>query len=130
MTRTVVVGTAAERHWEVYEHVLAAEEACIAACVPGANGKELDLLTRRILDRDDLSQYFTQGLGHGLGTLVHDCGRLSATDDQLLVTGQVWTIEPGVYIEGFGGVRIEDAIVVTDGRPEVLTHFPKQLLEL
>jgi Xaa-Pro aminopeptidase len=46
------------------------------------------------------------------------------------VTGQVWTIEPGVYIEGFGGVRIEDAIVVTDGRPEVLTHFPKQLLEL
>ncbi len=65
--------------------------------MPGANGKELDLLTRRILDRDDLSQYFTQGLGHGLGTLVHDCGRLSATDDQLLVTGQVWTIEPGVF---------------------------------
>ena len=96
----------------------------------GATGKELDQLTRQVLDRGDLSQYFTHGLGHGLGTLVHDSGRLSSTVDQTLEVGQVWTIEPGVYIEGFGGVRIEDVIVVTDGEPEVLTHFPKELLEL
>ena len=130
ITRTVVVGKATQRHREVYEHVLAAEEACIAQCVAGAEGKELDRLTREILDRGDLSRYFTHGLGHGLGTLVHDSGRLSSTEDQVLEAGQVWTIEPGVYIEGFGGVRIEDDIVVTEGEPEVLTHFPKQLLEL
>jgi len=129
-TRTVVVGTATPRHREVYQLVLAAEEACIASCVQGATGKELDQLTRQVLDRGDLSQYFTHGLGHGLGTLVHDSGRLSSTVDQTLEVGQVWTIEPGVYIEGFGGVRIEDVIVVTDGEPEVLTHFPKELLEL
>jgi Xaa-Pro aminopeptidase len=130
ITRTVVVGTATERHRHVYQHVLDAEEACISKCVAGAEGKELDRLTREILDRGDLSQYFTHGLGHGLGTLVHDSGRLGSTVDQTLEVGQVWTIEPGVYIEGFGGVRIEDDIVVTDGEPEVLTHFTKRLLEL
>ena len=130
ITRTFVVGTATDRHREVYDHVLAAEEACIDACQPGTNGKELDRLAREVLDRADLSKYFTHGLGHGLGTLVHDSGRLSATDEQPIEKGQVWTIEPGVYIEDFGGVRIEDDIVVTDGAPEILTHYPKQLTEL
>jgi Xaa-Pro aminopeptidase len=90
----------------------------------------VDSLARQILDEQNLAQYFGHGLGHGLGALVHDSGRLSQTTDQLIETGQVWTVEPGVYIEGFGGARIEDDIVVTEDGIEVLTHFPKELIVL
>ena len=75
-----------------------------------------------------MGPYFGHGLGHGLGALVHDSGRLSPTEDDAVEAGQVWTVEPGVYIEGLGGVRIEDDVFVTANGPEILTHFPKTLL--
>lgn len=132
MTRTVVIGKATGRHRLIYDRVLEAEVRCIEAMRPGANGKDVDRLAREILDRDgaDLSQHFGHSLGHGLGKAVHDAGRLSVTADQPIEVGQVWTIEPGVYIDGFGGVRIEDDIVITETGCEVLTHSPKELLEL
>ena len=128
ITRTFVLGQPSARHSEVYNQVLKAEEAAIAALIPGAKTKEVDALARTILDEKDMAQYFGHGLGHGLGALVHDSGRLSPTDDSDVAAGQVWTVEPGVYIEGFGGVRIEDDVLVTPDGPEILTHFPKTLL--
>lgn len=130
ITRTVVVGRATPRHKTIYEQVLKAQVAAIDALRPGANGKEVDALARTILDEENLSQYFGHGLGHGLGRAVHDVGRLSSNADQPIEPGQVWTVEPGVYIEGWGGVRIEDDVLVTEGAPEVLTASPKTLMEL
>ena len=83
---------------------------------------------RDTLARYDLAEYFGHGLGHGLGLEVHDPGRLSPTVEQPIEAGQVWTVEPGVYIQGLGGVRIEDDVLITPDGPEVLTHFPKDLL--
>lgn len=130
ITRTFVLGSASERQREVYEQLLKAQVACIDAMKPGVNGRGVDSLARTILDEKDLAQYFGHGLGHGLGALVHDTGRLSSVVDQDVEVGQVWTIEPGVYIEGFGGIRIEDDIVITESGCEVLTAFPKELLEI
>lgn len=127
ITRTFVVGRASDRQSEIYELVLKAQRASIEAMVVGGNGKDVDALARQILDEKDLAQYFGHSLGHGLGRSVHDAGRLHFSADQPLEAGQVWTIEPGVYIEGFGGVRIEDDIVVTDTGPLILTSFPKEL---
>lgn len=130
ITRTFVVGEATPRHREVYGQVLKAQQAAIAALLPGAQGKEIDGLARQILDEIGLAQYFGHGLGHGLGALVHDSGRLSQAVEQSILVGQIWTIEPGVYIDGFGGVRIEDDVLVTADGPEILTHFPKELIDL
>lgn len=130
ITRTFVVGEASERQTLVYNQVLKAQRAAIDAMRPGENGKEIDALARVVLAEEDLAQYFGHSLGHGLGIDVHDGGRLSSNADQPLVEGQVWTIEPGVYIEGFGGVRIEDDVVVTENGTEILTHFPKELTVL
>lgn len=130
ITRTVVFGEASDRQREVYEQLLKAQVACIEAMKPGAKGKEVDGLARQILDEKDLGQHFGHGLGHGLGALVHDTGRLSPVIDADIEVGQIWTIEPGVYIEDWGGMRIEDDIVITEDGCEVLTSYPKELIEI
>jgi Xaa-Pro aminopeptidase len=130
LTRTVVVGNAIDRQREIYNQVLKAQLAAIEAMKPGVACKDIDALSRRILEEKDLSRYFGHGLGHGLGRLVHDGGALNAASVLVLAPGQVWTVEPGVYIPGFGGVRIEDDVVVTENGVEVLTSSPKELLEL
>ncbi len=130
ITRTFVVGKASDRHKEVYNQVLKSQVAAIAAIKPGAIGRDVDKVSRDVLAEKDLAQYFGHGLGHGLGQLVHDGGALNPSSDTVLAEGQIWTVEPGAYIEGFGGVRIEDDVVVTAGGCEVLTHFPKDLMEL
>jgi len=125
ITRTFVVGEPSERHRHVYESVLLAQTRCIEALVPGANGKDIHQLALDTLADAGLAQYFGHGLGHGIGLEVHDPGRLHVTTDQPIEVGQVWTIEPGVYIPDFGGVRIEDDVLVTAAGPEVLTRSPK-----
>ncbi len=130
ITRTFVIGEASDRHVEVYEQVLRANVECIQALRPGTTGKAVDALARDILEEKKLAQYFGHGLGHGLGRVVHDPGSLSQRSEDDIKSGQVWTIEPGVYIDGFGGVRIEDDVLVTSGEPKILTHFPKHLTVL
>ncbi len=128
ITRTVVIGEPSTRQREVYGQVLQAQLASLEAMKPGVPAKEVDAVARRVLAEADLDGYFGHGLGHGLGMLVHDFGRLAPTSEHVLAPGQVWTVEPGVYIEGFGGVRIEDDVVVTESGIETLTHSPKDLL--
>ena len=130
ITRTVVVEEATDRHREIYNQVLKAEEAAIGAMKPGVPAKQIDALARMILDEKGLAQYFGHGLGHGLGKAVHDMGRMAATSEDVFEAGQIWTVEPGVYIPDFGGVRIEDDVLVTDTGVEILTHSPKNLMIL
>lgn len=128
ITRTIVVSHASERHINVYNRVLQAQLAAIDAIKPGAKAKEVDALARELLG--DLAPYFGHGLGHGLGGIVHDLGRFAPSSTDVIEEGQIWTVEPGVYIEGFGGVRIEDDVLVTATGVEVLTNSPKELLIL
>jgi Xaa-Pro aminopeptidase len=130
ITRTVVVGEATDRHREVYNQVLKAQLAALEMMRPGVKAAEVDKRAREVFDELGLAKYFGHGLGHGLGSVVHDTGRMSPTSTDVLEAGQVWTVEPGVYIPGFGGVRIEDDVVVTDGGIEILTHSPKDLMVL
>ena len=127
LTRTVVVGDASEKHRQVYDAVLSAQVAAIDGIKPGMEAKDVDAIARNILAAHDLAQYFGHGLGHGLGSVVHDVGRMGPSSTDIVEVGQVWTMEPGVYIPGFGGVRIEDDVVVTETGCDLLTHSPKHL---
>ena len=113
---------------EVYELVLAAQLAGLAAVRPGLNGKELDAVAREVIERAGHAERFGHGLGHGVGLEVHEAPRLSRTaGEEPLRTGSVVTIEPGVYVPGHYGVRIEDLVAVTDEGPLVLTGLAKEL---
>ena len=128
MTRTMVLAPLSERHKHVYDCVLEAQLAALAFMKPGVSAHDVDAAARDTLAKYDLAQYFGHGLGHGLGRNVHDGGRLGTNSKTILATGQVWTVEPGVYIEGFGGVRIEDDVVVTETGIESSPTPPKSFL--
>jgi Xaa-Pro aminopeptidase len=130
MTRTVVVGKASERTREVYEQVLKVQMACLAMMRPGVIAGDVDAKAREIFDEKGWAKYFGHGLGHGLGILVHDTGRLGSGSTTVLEPGQIWTVEPGIYFEGFGGCRIEDDVVVTETGIEIFNKTTKDLLEL
>ncbi len=127
-TRTYAVGAISEQAKEVYELVLTAQEAALAAVRPGPSGRELDAVAREIIEQAGMGERFGHGLGHGVGMEVHEGPRLSKTaGEKPLAAGQVVTVEPGVYLEGSLGVRIEDLVAVTGNGHEVLTELPKQL---
>jgi Xaa-Pro aminopeptidase len=130
MTRTVVVGKADDRTREVYNQVLKAQLASIDMMKAGVVAESVDAKAREVFDELGLAKYFGHGLGHGLGILVHDTGRLGVGSKTVLEPGQVWTVEPGVYLEGWGGCRIEDNVVVTETGVINLTGSTKELLEL
>jgi Xaa-Pro aminopeptidase len=128
MTRTVYCGRITSREREMYEAVLEAQLAGIAAVSPGAKAGEVDAAARRLLRRRKLEKYFTHSLGHGLGLEIHEAPRLGRGQQTELKPGMTITIEPGVYIPGSGGVRIEDTVLVTASGCEVLTPTPKELV--
>ncbi len=130
MTRTVVIGAANDRQRAVYEAVREANEAGIAAARAGISGVELDLAAREVLREKGFAEQFTHGLGHGVGLNVHELPHVSVRGRDPIRAGSVVTIEPGVYVPGFGGVRIEDLIVIEDGGCTVLSKSPKRLIEL
>lgn len=130
MTRTMVLAPLSDRHKHIYDCVLESQLAALAIMKPGVSAHDVDAAARDTLAKYDLAQYFGHGLGHGLGRNVHDGGRLGTNSKTTLAPGQVWTVEPGVYITGFGGVRIEDDVVVTETGIEILTHSTKELLVL
>ncbi|MBX6377249.1 MAG: aminopeptidase P family protein [Clostridia bacterium] len=128
LTRTVVVGEPTQRQREVFEAVLAAQEAALAAVRAGVPCREVDRVARELLSARGLGESFGHGLGHGLGRAVHEAPRLApSAGDEVLEAGMVVTIEPGAYISGWGGVRIEDAVVVTADGCENLVTLPKAL---
>ena len=130
MTRTVCIGRATSEQRRVYDAVLEAQLAAIAAVAPGRTAGEVDEAARSVLRRAGLGKYFIHSTGHGVGLEIHESPRLAARQTDLLQPGMVITIEPGVYIGGKFGVRIEDMVLVTERGSEVLTRAPKVLLEL
>ncbi len=129
MTRTVHVGrvSRAERSW--YEAVLEAQLAGIAAVRPGAAAGDVDAAARKVLRQAKLDRYFTHSTGHGVGLEIHEPPRLGKQQTERLEPGMVITIEPGTYIPGKGGIRIEDMLLVTEQGGEVLTPVGKELIE-
>lgn len=130
MTRTVFLGRAPANIRRLYRAVLLAQEAAKAAIRPGVSGESVDAAARRVLKRERLVRYFTHSTGHGLGMEVHEMPRLGKGDKTILEEGMVITVEPGVYVEGLGGIRIEDDIVVTAKGCEDLTTAPRDFIEL
>ncbi len=130
MTRTVVVGKAGDRQREIYDTVLAANLAGIAAVRPGVPGRDIDAAARAVIVERGFGEAFGHGLGHGVGMAVHELPSVGPRGAKSVLSGSVITIEPGVYLPGFGGVRIEDLVVVEEGGARVLTRSTKDLLEL
>ena len=130
MTRTVFLGKPASNMRKIYEAVLKAQLAATDAVRPGVTAGRIDGVARRVLKTEGLEKQFVHSSGHGLGLEIHESPRLGRKDKTPLQAGMVVTIEPGVYIEGFGGVRVEDTVLVTDKGCEVLTPTPKELMIL
>lgn len=131
LTRTVVVGPATERHKEIYGIVLEAQLHALAHLKPGMTGREGDALTRDIITRYGYGDQYGHSTGHGIGLEIHEEPRLSySAPDTILLPGHVVTVEPGIYVPGFGGVRIEDDVVLTDDGIKILTRSPKELIVL
>ena len=131
LTRTVAVGSPSSEAVRVYAAVLEAQQAAIAAVKPGIAASSVDAAARAVLDTHGLGEAFGHGTGHGLGLEVHEEPRITRPQPDvpptLLVPGMVFTVEPGAYLAGWGGVRIEDDVLVTEGGCEVLTSVPRGL---
>jgi len=127
LTRTVAVGSASERLREIYRIVAEAQAAAVDMVHPGIDGVELDAVARRIITEHGYGEAFGHNLGHGVGLRVHEGPSLSWRSTDVLAPGMVVTIEPGIYLPGWGGVRIEDLVVVTRHGRHVLSTAPKDL---
>ncbi len=130
MTRTVILGKPDAKQREIYRLVLQAQERAIAVLKPGVKCSEVDLAARDLISVEGYGANFGHGLGHSVGLEIHEKPSLAPRDDTVLEAGMVLTVEPGVYLSGWGGVRIEDLVLVTPGGCEILSKSPKQLIEL
>jgi Xaa-Pro aminopeptidase len=130
MTRTVHMGKAMPDERDVYDSVREAQEAAVAAVAPGVSAGEVDEAARSVLRKVKLDKYFSHSTGHGVGLEIHEGPRLAAKQKQILEEGMVITIEPGVYIPGRFGLRIEDMVLVTKRGGEILTPSVKAWIEL
>jgi Xaa-Pro aminopeptidase len=125
-TRTVATGELSERQREIYELVLRAQQTGLAAVRAGAACKDVDSAARQVIDAAGHGEHFGHGLGHGVGLEIHEAPWLSQTYDGTLEDGNVVTVEPGVYLPGEFGIRIEDLLVARGGGAEILTSLSKE----
>ncbi|HFI0273327.1 TPA: M24 family metallopeptidase [Streptococcus suis] len=130
MTRTVYVGSVSDEEREIYETVLAANQALIVTAKAGMEYKEFDGVPRRVIEQAGYGPYFTHGIGHGMGLDVHEYPYFSRTATDTIQAGMILTDEPGIYLEGKYGVRIEDDLLITETGCKVLTLAPKELIVL
>jgi Xaa-Pro aminopeptidase len=130
LTRTLATGKISPKLRRVYGVVLEAQTRAIAAIRPGVKAQEIDQAARSFITDAKMGPRFNHGLGHGLGLETHESPRLSGTNASPLRAGMVITIEPGIYLPDWGGVRIEDDVLVTRTGHEVLSSLPKQLEEM
>lgn len=130
MTRTVVMGKADEKQKEIYQTVLKAQLAALDTIRSGLRGCDVDKVARDIITEAGYGECFGHGLGHSVGLYIHEDPRLSKTCETILLPNMIETVEPGIYVSGFGGVRIEDMVVVTENGHRNLAHSPKELIEL
>ena len=128
MTRTLVIGTPTEKHREIYEITLEAQLAGLAAVAPGKTGAEVDQVSRDVITRAGYGDMFGHGLGHGVGLAIHEGPTLSKRGQDPLAPGMVVTVEPGIYLPGWGGVRIEDLVVVTEDGCRILSSTTKEMI--
>lgn len=127
MTRTFYLGTPGKKHEEIWNLLLEAQRAAMEGVREGVTGQEVDLLAREMITQAGYGQYFGHGLGHGVGLEPHEQPTLSTKGKEVMAPGMVITIEPGIYIGGWGGARIEDMVLVTGEGAEILTHSPRNL---
>jgi Xaa-Pro dipeptidase len=130
MTRTVAFGEPVAELRKVHDVVTAAQQAGIDALRPGALAAEVDHAARRVIEDAGYGDRFTHGLGHGVGLEIHEGPALRRDGEDVLPVGAVVTVEPGVYLPGLGGVRIEDAVEVTEDGSDVLGVSTRELIEL
>ena len=129
-TRTVALAPVDDRQREIYGAVLAAQRRALEAVNPGVACRDVDAAGRAVIVAAGFGEAFGHAMGHGIGLDVHEGPPVSPRTDAVLEAGMVVTIEPGIYLPGWGGVRIEDSVVVSDGGARILTHLPKELLTL
>ncbi len=127
LTRMIVTGKVTPKFEEIYQTVLKAQERGIASIRPGVSAREVDAQARSVIDDAGYGQFFEHGLGHGFGLEIHESPRFHRESDIILQAGMVVTVEPGIYLPGWGGIRIEDDILVTPCGSEALTTLPKSL---
>lgn len=130
MTRTVVVGVPNTKQREIYETVKRAQEAGVRGVRAGMRGIDVDKIARDIIEDAGYGEYFGHGLGHGIGLEIHEEPNLNKRNEKELPAGAVVTVEPGIYLPDWGGVRIEDSVLVTPNGCEILTHSTKELIVL
>ena len=130
VTRTVVVGRPTPRQRRMHEVVRRAQAESLRRMRPGTKAKAVDTTARELIDATEFKGRFIHGLGHSVGLAVHDGGGLNQASDLVLRKNMVFTNEPGVYIPGFGGVRIEDDVLITASGPKLLSTAPRDLIEL
>lgn len=130
MTRTIAIGQVSDKLKEIYQVVYRAHMEALNSLRPGRTGKEMDAIARDIITEAGYGEYFGHSLGHSVGLEVHEFPRLSALADEVLEANMMATIEPGIYIEGVGGVRIEDLAVLTEQGAESLVTSEKELIVL
>ena len=128
MTRTIYAGHVSDKEREIYETVLKANQALISEAKDGLGFRDFDKIPRDIIEAAGYGQYFTHGIGHGIGLDIHEEPYFSQTSKEVIKAGMVLTDEPGIYIEGLSGVRIEDDLLITETGCEVLTLAPKELI--